>query len=102
MVSTKLLLTGLIASSLAATSSAFAGYWDSNPEMQFSIINDYEKPAFVGTGLMTDRERTDPYGPALVGNSDIDLRGFVEGPASREKGVGDQYGSILVEIKALP
>jgi hypothetical protein len=95
------LLTTFLATSLVAISSAFAGHYSESPDMQFSILNEHDNPAYVGTGLAMDRERTDPFDGAFAGNPDIDQSGFIKGTAGPEKGEGDQYGSVLYDVDAL-
>lgn len=100
------LITSLIASSLLAT-SAFAGtYWggDSNPDAYGYILNDLDKPAFVGTGFSVASPRIDAYNGLVAGNPEFDQSGFAIGAAGPEKSYGpwghgnpDAYGTVLPE-----
>jgi hypothetical protein len=86
---------------LLAAAPAVAGQWD-NPDMEGSILNDLDRPAYVGTGLSETRARVHVYGaPGAFPNPDIDETGFVIGTAGPEKGDGDLYGSILYDVGAL-
>lgn len=91
------LITSLIASGLLAT-SAFAGtYWggDSNPDAYGHILNDLDKPAFVGTGFSVASPSIDPYNGFTTGSPDIDQSGFAIGSGRPEKGHGDNYGWVV-------
>lgn len=98
------LITSLIASSLLAT-SAFAGtYWggDSNSDAYGHVLNDLDKPAFVGTGFSMASQRIDPYNGLTAGSPDIDQSGFAIGGAGPEGSYGpwghgnqDAYGTVL-------
>ena len=90
------LLTSLIATGLLAATPTFAGQWDGHPDMQDSILNNLDQPAFVGTGLTVPRPRVHIYG--AIASHDIDTSGFVIGTAGPEKGEGDLYGSILLDL----
>lgn len=87
---------------LAAT-SAFAGPWDGNPELESSILNDLDRPAYVGTSLSDTRKRVYVHGTpnAVFPNHDIDETGYAVGTAGPDKGHGDAYGSILFDVDAL-
>lgn len=62
-----------------------AGQWD-NPDMEGSILNDLDRPAYVGTGLSETRARVHVYGaPGTFPNPDIDETGFVTGTAGAPK-----------------
>ncbi|MCP5278445.1 MAG: hypothetical protein H6935_08785 [Thiobacillus sp.] len=94
------LITSLIASGLLAT-SAFAGtYWggDSNPDAYGYVLNDLDKPAFVGTGFSMASPRIDAYNGFTAGNGDIDQSGFAIGAAGPEKGHGDNYGWAVLDV----
>lgn len=98
------LITSLIASGLLAT-SAFAGtYWGgkSNSDAYGYVLNDLNKPAFVGTSFSVASPRIDPYNGFTVGNVDIDQSGFAIGAAGPESSFGpwghgnqDAYGTVL-------
>ncbi len=98
------LYASIIGAGMFAISSAFAGPWDGNPDMESSILNELDRPAYVGTGLQETRARVYIYG--ALGSSflshDIDQTGFVVGTSGPEKGHGDRYGSVLVDVGALP
>ncbi len=99
MTRTKL-FTSLIASGLLAT-SAFAGnLWggDKNSDAYGYVVNDLDKPAFVGTGFSVAAPRIDAYHGFVVGNGDIDQSGFVTGAAGPEKGHGDNSGWAVLDI----
>jgi len=86
---------------LLAAAPAVAGRYDGNPDLEHSILNDLDRPAYVGTGLET-RERVRVYSnSAAFPNPDIDQTGFVAGMAGPEEGVGDMQGSILYDVGAL-
>lgn len=55
-----------------AATSAFANDWDGNPDMRQSILNDHAS-GFVGTGYS---------------------------PAKLERGAGDTYGWIVLDVQA--
>lgn len=95
------LLTSLMVTGLLAASSAFAGTWSDNPDLQSGILNDLSKSGYVGTGLAMGRVRIDPFGGVHSGDSDIDQSGFVKGAAGPEKGEGDLYGNVLYNVDAL-
>lgn len=98
------LITSLIASGLLAT-SAFAGtYWggESNSDAYGHVLNDLDKPAYVGTGFSVASPRIDAYNGFTAGNSDINPSGFAMGSAGPEKSYGpwghgnqDTYGTVL-------
>ncbi|PIV89095.1 MAG: hypothetical protein COW48_02405 [Hydrogenophilales bacterium CG17_big_fil_post_rev_8_21_14_2_50_63_12] len=91
------LFTSLIAAGLLATSPTFAGPWDGNLDLQGSILNDLDKPAFVGTGL-AQASRIDAYNGAFAGNADLDQTHFATGHAGPEKGYGDTYGWAVLDV----
>lgn len=98
------LITTLFASSLLAT-SAFAGtYWggDSNSDAYGYVLNDLDKPAFVGTGFSEASPRIDAYNGLTRASMDIDQSGFAIGSAGPEKSYGpwghgnqDAYGTVI-------
>lgn len=97
---TTALFTSLISAALLST-SAFAGnLWggDSNPDVYGHILNDLDKPAFVGTSMAAARTRVDVYNGFTAGNSDIDQSGFTIGSAGPEKGMGDNYGGAVNDL----
>jgi hypothetical protein len=86
---------------LIAAAPAIAGRYDGHPDLEHSILNDLDRPAYVGTGLET-RARTSVYPVSgAFPNRDIDETGFVIGTAGPEKGMGDMHGSILYDVGAL-
>ena len=97
------LFTAITEVTLLAASSAFAGQWDGNPELESSILNDLDRPAYVGTSLSDTRKRVHIHGApnAAFPNHEIDETGYVVGMAGPEKGHGDAYGSILFDVGAL-
>jgi len=79
-----------------ASSSALAHDWDSNPDMQQSILNDHAS-GFVGTSFSSAkpaRGSGDVYGWVVLDAQAGDVRAS----AGREKGQGDAYGSILNDL----
>lgn len=93
---------GLVSASMLAATSVFAGPWDGHSELEQSILNDLDRPAYVGTSLAASRERVHIYGGAggMFPNHDIDNTGYVVGAAGPEKGDGERYGSILFDVGA--
>lgn len=89
------IFTGLAAGVLI-TSPAFAGQWDGNFDLQGSILNDLDKPAYVGTSAAEAMPRIDIYG-AFAG-PDLDASGFAVGRAGPEKGQGDTYGWAVLDV----
>jgi hypothetical protein len=86
---------------LLAAAPAVAGRYDGHPDLEHSILNDLDRPAYVGTGLETRaRVRVYPTSAAFP-NPDIDQTGFATGMAGPEEGVGDMQGSILYDVGAL-
>lgn len=84
-----------------AAAPVFAVNFDGNPDLDQSILNDHGNPGFVGTSFSAgkaERGTTDNYGSIL-----LDLRAgqamSTTGPA--EKGQGDNYGSILHDVGSL-
>jgi len=95
-------LLGAVALLMLAANPAIAGPYDGNPDLESSILNDLDRPAYVGTGLSETRARVHVYSaPGAFPNPDIDQTGFVTGTAGPEKGDGDQYGSILFDVGAM-
>jgi hypothetical protein len=87
---------------LMAVTPAVAGRWDGHPDLEQSILNDLDRPAYVGTGLAETRAHVHVYGPSRAfPNPDIDETGFATGMAGPEKGDADLYGSILFDVGAL-
>lgn len=99
------IMTGLLGAGallMLAATPAIAGPYDGHPDLESSILNDLDRPAYVGTGLAETRARVYVYGaPGAFPNPDIDQTGFVTGTAGPEKGDGDLYGSILFDVGAL-
>lgn len=93
---TTTLFTSFIATGLLAAAPAFAGQWEGNLDMQGSILNDLDKPTFVGTGMAVAKPSVNIYG-AFAG-PDIDASGFAVGSAGREKGHGDTYGWVVHDV----
>lgn len=91
------LLSTLITTSLLVAAPVPAGPWDGHPDMASSILNDLDRPAYVGTGLSEARPRVKIY-PSAYTSDDLDTSGFVIGTAGPEKGAGDTYGSVLHDI----
>ena len=94
---TTTLFTSLITAGLLAAAPAFAGQWEGNLDMQGSILNDLDKPAFVGTGMSMAKPRVYIYGSAFT-SPDIDASGFAVGSAGPEKGHGDIYGWAVLDV----
>lgn len=97
------LFTAAIGAALLAAAPAFAGPWDFNPDTAGGILEDLDRPAYVGTSLPDTRKRVHIGGtpnPAFP-NHDIDETGYVVGTAGPEKGHGDEYGSVLFDVGAL-
>ena len=97
------LFTAITGVTLLAASSAFAGQWDGNPELESSILNDLDRPAYVGTSLSDTRKRVYVHGTPNAGfpNHEIDETGYAVGTAGPDNGHGDAYGSILFDVGAL-
>lgn len=92
-------ITSLIASGLLAT-SAFAGtYWGGeSSDTHGYVLNDLDKPAFMGTGFSVASARIDAYNGFTRGNMDIDPSGFAIGVAGPEKGQGETYGWVVLDV----
>jgi hypothetical protein len=95
---TTTLFTSLITATLLASAPAFAGTWDDNIDMRDSIINDLDKPAFVGTSMAVVKTRIDPYNGFATGSSEIDQSGFAVGSAGPEQGHVDNYGWVVLDV----
>ncbi len=97
------LITVVMGTAALAATSAFAGQWDGNPDMESSILNDLDRPAYVGTSLSGTRKRVYVHGTpnAAFPNPEIDETGYAVGTAGPDKGHGDAYGSILFDVGAL-
>lgn len=80
-----------------AASPVFAGPWDGNPDMDQSILNDATSSGFVGTSFSSakpERGSGDLYGWVVLDAQ----AGNVRASAGREKGMNDNYGSILNDL----
>lgn len=96
------LIKAVIGLSALAATSGFAGQWD-NPDTAGGILNDLDRPAYVGTSLSDTSKRMQigsAPNPAFP-NHDIDETGYVVGAAGPEKGSGEMYGSVLFDVGAL-
>jgi hypothetical protein len=87
------LITAVMGAAALAATSAFAGSWDSNPDTAGGILEDLDRPGYVGTSL--------PDARAAFPNRDVDETGNLVGAAGPEQGQGDLYGSILFDVGAL-
>jgi hypothetical protein len=96
------LITAVMGATALAATSAFAGPWD-NPDTAGGILEDLDRPGYVGTSLPDTRKRIHTgAGPsAAFPNRDIDETGYVVGTAGPEKGYGDLQGSVLFDVGAL-
>ncbi|MBN8770561.1 MAG: hypothetical protein J0I46_03260 [Thiobacillus sp.] len=96
------LITALIGAAALAATSAFAGPWDFNPDTAGGIMEDLERPGYVGTSLPDTRKRIHIDVPnSAFPDHDRDETGYVVGTAGPEKGHGDEYGSVLFDVGAL-
>ena len=79
-----------------AVSPAFASNWYGVPDMEQSILNVHAS-GFVGTGFSSgkvERGTGDTYGSIL-----LDVKaGDIRPSAGPEKGQGDTYGSVLHDL----
>ena len=91
------LFASIIGSSLLAMTPATAGPWDGNPDLEQGILNRLDQTAYMGTSMAGERQRVDIYNGAFTG-PDVDPRGFAIGSANPERGHGDQYGWILLDV----
>ena len=97
------LITAVMGAAALAATSAFAGPWDFNPDTAGGIMEDLDRPGYVGTSLPDTRKRIHIGGepnPAFP-NHDVDETGYVVGTAGPEKGHGDTYGSVMYDVGAL-
>jgi len=96
------LITAVMGAAALAATSAIAGPWD-NPDTAGSILEDLDRPGYVGTSLPDTRKRVHIGGTPSQAfpNHDIDETGFAVGTAGPEKGYGDMYGSVLFDVGAL-
>lgn len=92
------------AGALLMATPATAGQWDGHPDLESSILNDRDRPAYVGTGMSETRARVFVPGvydaAGAFPNHEIDQNGFVTGMSGPEKGDSDNYGSILFDVGA--
>lgn len=94
-------LATLISTGLLAASPAFADFWGAgNADAYGTILNDLDKPAYVGTSMAEAKTQIDIY-PGFVGNLDLDRSGFAVG-TGHPGGYGpwghgnqDGYGTVL-------
>lgn len=98
---TQRLYAAVLGAGMLAATTVFAGPWDGHPEMQSSILNDLDRPAYAGTGLSASAERVQIYSDAVFPNHEIDQTGYATGSAGPEKGYVALYGSILFDVGAL-
>jgi hypothetical protein len=90
----------LAALALLAAPSVSAGvFGEGNADVQDTVLNDLEKPAYMGTGLSADSPSIDIYHGAFAG--DLDGR-IAVGAAGPEKSFGpwgegnsDAYGTVI-------
>lgn len=95
------LFTAITGATMLVATSAFAGPYG-NPDLESGILNDQDRPAYVGTGLPDARKRVYIGTPSeAFPNPDADETGYVVGTAGPEKGRGDEYGSILFDVGAM-
>jgi hypothetical protein len=94
---------GVVAAGMLAATAALAGRYDGDPDLEHSILNDVDRPAYVGTSLPDARARVHIYdtSDSAFQDNNMDRTGFVTGTAGPEKGYGDLYGSILFDTGAL-
>lgn len=100
----RMVAAGLLGASalLMAVTPAGAGRWDGHPDLEQSILNDLERPDYVGTGLSETRSHIHVYATSRAfPNPDIDETGFATGMAGPEKGDADLYGSVLFDVGAM-
>jgi hypothetical protein len=103
MKNTLLIFAAATGATMLVASSSFASHWDGHPDMESSILNDHDRPGYVGTSLSDTRKRIHiGSGPTpAFPNHDVDETGYVVGTAGPEKGHGDTYGSVLFDVGAL-
>lgn len=94
---------GMIGAGMLAAAAAFAGPYDGHPDLEQSILNDnLDSPAYVGTSMQDARSRIQVYNVSRTfPNHDMDETGFVDGTSGPERGQGELYGSILIDVGAL-
>lgn len=86
----------LIAAGLLASTPSLAGPWSGNNDIQGSILNDLDRPTYMGTSQTKPKERFYFYGSFL--GTDLDRSGYVVGRAAPEKGEGESYGWIVHDV----
>jgi hypothetical protein len=93
------ILAGLLGAGalLMAATPAVAGQWEGHPDLGDSILNDLDRPAYMGTGLTEVSPRVRVYGASGSPDTQGDA-GFAIGAAGPEKGNSDLYGSILFDV----
>jgi len=103
MKNTLLSFTAITGATMLVASLSFAGHWDGNPDMESSILNDLDRPGYVGTSFSDTRKRIHIGGGpnSAFPNHDVDETGYVAGTAGPEKGHGETYGSVLFDVGAL-
>lgn len=79
--------------SLLATPAFADKAWPEGADSKDNILNA-EQSSYVGTGMAAEARQEKIYG-SLVGPDNAD--GFKQGRAS-ERGMGDQYGSVLHDV----
>lgn len=96
--------TSLAVAGLLAGAPVFAAEQWIDADTEGGILHEVERPAYVGTSLSDTRPRIRVYGASnsAFPNHAIDETGFVVGTSGPEKGEGDQYGSILYDVGAMP
>lgn len=96
---TTTLFTSLMTATLLASTPVFAdSFGAGNNDLYGYIVNDLDKPAFVGTSMVTAQTRVDAYSGFTSGNADIDQSGFAIGAAGPEKGHVDNYGWAVLDV----
>ncbi|MBU1395921.1 MAG: hypothetical protein KKE84_07235 [Gammaproteobacteria bacterium] len=96
--------TSLVVAGLLATAPVFAAEQWINSDTEGGVLHEMERPGYVGTSLSDTRQRIHVFGApdSAFPNHAIDETGFVVGTSGPEKGEGDQYGSILYDVGAMP
>lgn len=93
------LFTSLIAAGLLASAPALAGLWSEGSSDTYGhVLYDLDKPTFVGTGFSVASPRIDAYNGLVAGNHEIDQSGFAIGSAGPEKGFGENYGWVVLDV----
>jgi hypothetical protein len=97
-------LSSLVVAGLLASASVFGVDQWVDAEAEGGVSRDMERPGYVGTSLSDTRSRIHVFGEpnSAFPNHAIDESGFVVGTSDPEKGEGDQYGSILYDVGAMP